>query len=54
MAKKKLYEVRVSFYAQVEAKSVEEADEQVHELMDTLGAVQTKVPWDDVTWEHTL
>ena len=50
----KTYEVRVSFYAQVDADSLEEADEKIHELMDTLGAVETEVPWDDVTWEHTL
>lgn len=50
----KIYEARVSFYAQIEADSQEQADEQVNELMDTLGAVQTNVPWDDVTWDYTF
>ena len=53
MAEKKLYEARVTFTAWVDATNTENADEQLNELIDQLGAVQTNVPWDEVTWKYT-
>ena len=50
---KKIFEARVSFFTEIEANTQEEADEKVNALIDALGALETPLSWDDVTWDYT-
>lgn len=46
-----LHRVVVSFTTYVEADNTDDVDEQIHTLLDELGAVDTSLSWNDCEWE---
>jgi len=49
-----LYVARVSFYTSVEAKTYEEAERAINNLLDQLGEVDTDLGWDDCEWDFQV
>jgi hypothetical protein len=52
MSEKQLYRTTVSFTVEVEADTEEQADRQLHNLIDQLAHTKTDLIWEDVEWEH--
>lgn len=46
-----LHRVVVSFTTYVEADDSDGVDEQIENLLDELGAINTKLNWNDCEWE---
>lgn len=46
-----LHRVVVSFTTYVEADDSDGVDEQIENLLDELGALDTKLNWNDCEWE---
>ena len=47
------YTTRISFLVEpINANSVEEVEEKIHQLIDELGAVDTSLSWEDVDWDY--
>jgi hypothetical protein len=47
----KKWEVRVSFYTEVTAETIEQVNSQIHQLLTQLGNTQTTLDWDDCEWD---
>jgi hypothetical protein len=52
MSEKQLYRTTVSFTVEVEADTEEQADRQLHNLIDQLAHTETDLIWENVEWEH--
>lgn len=49
---KQMYRANLTIFVDgIYADTAEEADEQIHKLIDKLGAVKTKLEWQEVDWE---
>lgn len=45
------HRVVVSFTTYVNAKDTAEVDDQINNLLNSLGEVETSLSWDDCEWE---
>lgn len=52
MNKKQMYRAELTILVDgIEADTPEEADDQIHALIDQLGVVKTDLDWQEVDWE---
>jgi hypothetical protein len=52
MNKKQIYRTTISFEVEIEVDDLDEADEQVNNLIDQLTTAKTDLVWDIVEWDH--